>query len=173
MGMRVEKPSSMAFIFQVFSRKTEGQALLWLCSELYNSYNHAHAPGQHMWLSLGSRVQALGQWAQLQVLHNSGSRMFTFRVKTQLAPDSQWRNLRRKKERESSNTKSARVCALTGSVQRRMAEGWKKVSAPCWNWTRADLSTSTQLNDKASGSCQSTEKNGIQLDVFCNRQLLF
>ena len=97
-----------------------------------------------------------------QVLQNSGSRMFMFRVKTLSVRDRHWRNPRKRKYRECSNIKSARVSALTGSVAesvpRKTAKGWRKDSAPRGYWTWAPRLTSTHLNHSAMGKCQSTEK---------------
>ena len=55
-GMRVEKPSSMAFVFQAFRQYKEKRrpgTFAILAPGLYNRYNHAHVPGPHMWQSPG------------------------------------------------------------------------------------------------------------------------
>ena len=50
-GMRVEKTSSVAFIFSsIFDRP---KTFVTFAPRLDKRYNHAHEPGQHMWLSLG------------------------------------------------------------------------------------------------------------------------
>ena len=81
-------------------RKTMGQApFVTFALRLYNCYNHAHSPGQHMWPSPGPR-------ARLQSLQNSGSRMLMLRVKPLSERDRHWRNPRKKNYRKSSNIKA-------------------------------------------------------------------
>ena len=49
--MRVEKPSSVPFVFRVFStiqRKTKSKHFCYFCSEALQLLNHAHVPGQQM-----------------------------------------------------------------------------------------------------------------------------
>ena len=66
------------------SRKNNGQAyFVTFAPRLYNSYNHAHAQGPHMWPSPGPL-------ARLQVLQNSGSQILMLWVKAlsaQIAAD--------------------------------------------------------------------------------------
>ena len=55
-GMRVEKPSKVAFVFQVLQTiqgKTKARDFAILAPRLYNRYNHAHVAGPHMWQSPG------------------------------------------------------------------------------------------------------------------------
>ena len=59
--------------FRQFKEKLRPGTFAILAPRLYNRYNHSHVPGQHMWQSLGPG---------LQVLQNSGSQKFIFRVKT-------------------------------------------------------------------------------------------
>ena len=112
-----------------------------------------------------------GPRAGLQVLQNSGSRMFMLRVKTLSVRDRHWRNPRKKNYRERSNIKSARVSARTGSVPRKMAVTWQKKLAPCWNRTHATKLSTTSLNHQAIGSYQLPENNGIWIvilfELFC------
>ena len=55
----VEKLSQWALVFKYFPQFEEKQGLtcqvlfIRFAPRLYNSYNHAHATGQHMWLSPG------------------------------------------------------------------------------------------------------------------------
>ena len=75
--VRVEKLSLLALAFKYFrqSKENHGPSTFRdFALRLYNCYNHAHWPGQHMWPSPGP-------WARLQVLQNSGGRMFMLRVK--------------------------------------------------------------------------------------------
>ena len=67
-GVSFEKPSAWATVFQVFWQFALSVSF---ALRLYKSYNHAHAPGQHMW-------PGPGPWPnlRLQVLQNSGSLMF-------------------------------------------------------------------------------------------------
>ena len=54
--MRVEKPYSGPLFSSIFEnlRKNNGQAsFVAFALRLYNSYNHSHAPGLHMWPSHG------------------------------------------------------------------------------------------------------------------------
>ena len=66
-GMRVEKPSQLALVLKYF-RKFMGQApIVTFALRLYNSYNHALAPGPHTWPSLGllghsPTPSAIKQW---------------------------------------------------------------------------------------------------------------
>ena len=148
--MRVKKHSSVAFVFQLFltiQGKTMA-ALLWLFSDFCSKalqyiieYNHAHTPGP----AWPAHAAESGPRARLQVLQNSGSRMFMFRVKTLSARDRHWRNPRKKNYRERSNIKSACVSALTGSVPRKTATGLQRVSAPCGNRTQVARLSATHL----------------------------
>ena len=53
LGVRVEKPSLWALVFK-YCRQFMGQVpFVTFVQRLYNSYNHAHSPGQHLWLSPG------------------------------------------------------------------------------------------------------------------------
>ena len=55
-GMRVEKRSSMAFVFKYFRQFKEKRrpgTFAILAPRLYNRYNHAHVPGPHMLQSPG------------------------------------------------------------------------------------------------------------------------
>ena len=73
--------------FQVFSTiqgKTMAKPFL-----PYNSNDHSHSPGQHMW-------QISGPWPPLQVLQTSGSMIFMLRVKNVSALGSYWRSPRKK-----------------------------------------------------------------------------
>ena len=72
--------------------------------------------------------------------------------------------MERKNERVQQY-KSARVSALTGSVQRKMVKGLQRVLARCWNRTQVALRTVTHLNHWVIGSYQSTEENSVTLLV--------
>ena len=85
----------------------------------------------------GGQVRAR---ARVQVLENSGSRMVMLRFTTlslehcqrEIATD----EIQEKRNyREHSNIKSAHVSALTGSVPRKMAEAWQRISALIRNRT--------------------------------------
>ena len=54
-GVRVasEKPSMLALVLKYFQQFMGQSTLVKYARRLHNSYNHAHAPGQHMWLSPG------------------------------------------------------------------------------------------------------------------------
>ena len=74
---------------------------------------------------------------RVQVPQNSESQMVVLRFTTLSARDRHWRNPRKKNYRESSNIKSARVSALTGSVSRKMAKTRQSVLAKWPNRCRA------------------------------------
>ena len=57
--------------------------------------------------------------------------MFMSRVKTLSALEFQLNF--KKKNKSVQQYKSARVIALTGSAQRKIAEELHRVSGPCWN----------------------------------------
>ena len=115
--MRVKNPSSVAFVFQLFltiQGKTTA-ALLWLFSDFCSKalqyiieYNHAHTPGP----AWPAHAAESGPRARLQVLQNSGSRMFMFRVKTLSARDRHWRNPKKKKAQQYKK----RVCQCTDGL---------------------------------------------------------
>ena len=101
-----------------------------------------------------------GPWARLQVLQNSGSQMFMFRVKPYQREITTDEIQESKIYGECSNLKSTCVCALTGSVPRKMAKGQQRVSASTGNPTRAGQGNSTHLDHLTMGLCQSSERNG-------------
>ena len=107
--------------------------------------------------------------ARVQVLQNSGSRIFVLRFTTLSARDWHWRNPRKKNYRERNNIKSARVSALTGSMPRKMAEVLKSVSALIRNGTQvAKLNASIMLLTLTTKPL--LEKKGIWLVVFRHLQ---
>ena len=65
MGVRVENSSLFGLCFQVFSSQIStihGPSTFWTFPRRrYNRHNHAHAPGPHIWPSLGpgARLQVL------------------------------------------------------------------------------------------------------------------
>ena len=92
--MRIEKPAPWPLFFIIFdnSRAKDGQALsCTFAPRLYNS--SGHCPCTRPAHVAESRPLAR---LQVQVLQNSGSRMFMLRVKTLLTRDRHWRNLREK-----------------------------------------------------------------------------
>ena len=102
-GKSFEKPSLWALVFKYFRQFKEKQGpstFCHFCSELYHRYNHADAPGSHMWPSPDS-----GSGSKC-VMHNSGSQMFMLWAKTLSEQDLHWRNPRKNNYRERSNTKS-------------------------------------------------------------------
>ena len=77
-GVRIEKPSLWALVFKDFRQLKENQwpsLFVTFASRLYNCYNHAHVPGQHMWAD---------SWplAKLQVLQNLWKPDVHVKVKT-------------------------------------------------------------------------------------------
>ena len=75
--------------------------------------------------------------------------MVAFRLTTLSARDGHLQDPRKKIYRGSSNIKSAHVCALTGSVPRKMAEAWQKLSALIKNRIKVALLFATHLNHSA------------------------
>ena len=118
-GVRVVKPSSVAFVFQVFSRiqgkmkaRPPGTFAI-LAQRLYNCYNHAHVPGQHMWQSPDPRQGS--KCSKTVEVRCSYSELKS--CQREIATD----KIQEKKNYwECSNIKSACVRALTGSVPRKM-----------------------------------------------------
>ena len=117
--------------FRQFKEKRRPGTFAILAPRLYNRYNHAHVPGPHMWQSPGpgpgskcsKTVEVRCSYSELKPCQRE--------IATQ-ADEIQ----ERKNYRESSNTKSARVSALTGSVPRKIrgaAEGFSTMreSNPC------------------------------------------
>ena len=114
--------------------------------------------------------------ARLQVLQNSGSRIFMLRVKNLSARDRHWRNPRKTKSQRAQQYKSARVSVLMGSVPRKMAKGLQGVSSPGSPWgnrTQVARLTASRLNHWAICSYQLAKKNGSWLVVSRNLELLF
>ena len=84
---------------------------------LYRSFNHCPS-------ARPARVAESSPRARLQVLQNSGSRMFLLKVEVLVARDRHWRNLRGK-NRKSSNTKA------------RVSVHWRQRRAHCHTkWPR-------------------------------------
>ena len=140
-GMRVKNhpvwPSFFKY-FRQFKKKQRPSTFVTFALRLYNSYNHAHEPGLHMWPTPGPGPDS--KCSKTVEVGCSCSKLKPCQLKT--ATD----EIQEKKELLRSNTKSARVSALMGSVPRKMAKWLQRVSAPNGNQTRAARLTSTHLN---------------------------
>ena len=77
-----------------------------------------------------AHVVQSGPRARLHVLQNSGRQMFMLRNKTLSAQDHHWRNPGRKKLKRVQQDKSTHLSALTGSMQRKMADGLQRFDTP-------------------------------------------
>ena len=142
--VRVEKPSLWAIVFKYFQQfkgKNIGQAPFFTFAQrLYNSYNLPWARPAH--------ISESGPLAPLQVPLTKS--------KKEKIIESEAKNYR-----EHSNIKSKCVCALTGSVPRKMATERQKDSAQCSNRTNVTRLSTTSLNHSAIGSYEFAEKNSI------------
>ena len=107
--------------------------------------------------------------AQLQVLQNSGSRMFMLRVKTLSVRDRQWQDPRK---RECSNIKASVSVHWQAQCQQN-GQGQQRVSESYWDQTHVGRLTTTRLNDWAIGSYQFLEENSIWLVTTSNFQSMF
>ena len=106
--------------FRQFKEKQRPSTFVTFALRIYNSYNHAHAPGSSpsLWPSPGpwpdskcsKTVEVRCSWSELKPCQ---------------------------REIATDEYKSARVSALTGSVPCKMAKGRQKVSAPSGIRTRA------------------------------------
>ena len=127
--MRVKKPSSVAFVFQallIIQGKTKARHFCDFCSE---ALHHAHAPGQHMWPSLGPWSDS--KCSQTVEVGCSYSELKP--CQCEIAAE----EIQEEKNYREHNIKSARVSALNVLVPRhKVAEGWQKVSATSRNRTR-------------------------------------
>ena len=111
--------------------------------------------------------QGVWQWALLQVLQNSWSRIFMLWVKTLSARDHHWRNPRKKHFRAwecrlHSKIKSARVSALTGSAPSKMAEGWQRVSALIIMTMQDSVDSTVSAQDQALRNCRTNWQSSKQ-----------
>ena len=110
-GMRVENPSSVAFVFQVFSTnqgKLRPGTFAILAPRLYNSYNHARVPCQHMWQSPGpGPCSKCSKTVEVRCSYSESKS-----CQREIASD---KIQGKQNYRERSNRKSASVSALTAS----------------------------------------------------------
>ena len=101
-----------------------------------------------LWLVLGcdrpAHVAESGPLAWLQVLQNSGSRMFMLSVKTLSARDRHWLNPRKRNYRERGNIK-AHVSVHWRAQCHAKWQGWQRVSAASENQIQAARRNATHL----------------------------
>ena len=115
-GWRLENPLAWPSFFKYFRQFKEKQrqgTFAILAQRLYNCYNHAHVPGQHMWQSPDPRQGS--KCSKTVEVRCSYSELKS--CQREIATD----KIQEKKNYwECSNIKSACVRALTGSVPRKM-----------------------------------------------------
>ena len=156
-GWGLKNPSVWLLFSSILdnSRKNEGQALLW---HLLGGFTIAIIMPMSQTSTYG-QVRALGQAP-------SAPKQWKSDVHVQSKTLSAQREITTDEIQESkiygecSNLKSTCVCALTGSVPRKMAKGQQRVSASTGNQTRAGQVNSIHLDHLTMGLCQSSERNG-------------
>ena len=161
-GWRLENPLAWPSFFKYFRQFKEKQrqgTFAILALRLYNCYNHAHVPGQHMWQSPDPRQGS--KCSKTVEVRCSYSELKS--CQREIATD----KIQEKKNYwERSNIKSACVRALTGSVPHKMTYALQKDSSQYWNRTRVTRLSTTSLNHSTIGSCQLTEKNWIWIVIL-------
>ena len=116
--------------FRQFNEKRRPGTFAILAPRLYNSYNQAHVADRHMWQSPGP-----GPGSKCSKTEEVGCLYSELKpCQCEIATDEIQGE---KNYRERINIKSARISALTGSAQRKMAAARQKVSATCENRTHS------------------------------------
>ena len=121
--MRVENENPLVWpsFFKYFrqfrvKKKRRPSTFVAFALRFYNSYNHAHAPGPHIWPSLGPWLDS--KCSKTVEVGCSCSKLKPCQGRSPMT-----KSKKKKNDRECSNIKSTRVSALTGSVPCKMAKG--------------------------------------------------